>query len=189
MSWIQTRHGKAVSLTEPDPKTIIKADIAYSLARTYRYGGHTRYPHSVAEHCVLMSEIPRLDPKIAMGCLLHDAHEAYIGDIQSPVSAALFGQDKSKLEALKSKLDKAIIASLQPGIGDEVLRCAEVRELDRRIVRDEAEQLLGGEVKPWGIDAEPLGIEQFYGWDPWEAEAAWLMRFARLKADLADRQW
>jgi hypothetical protein len=49
---IQTRTGKMFNIKHPDPDMIDLRDIAAALAKTNRFGGHTREPYSVAQHCV-----------------------------------------------------------------------------------------------------------------------------------------
>lgn len=64
----------------------IKA-IAHALSNLCRYTGHSRRFYSVAEHCVIVSRL--VPEKYALEGLLHDASEAYCGDIASPLKALL----------------------------------------------------------------------------------------------------
>lgn len=83
MTSIMTRSGRRVDLFNPHPDTIVIEDIAHGLALTNRYGGQTELPYSVAQHSVLVS---RMMPEgFRMDALLHDASEAYLGDVQSPL--------------------------------------------------------------------------------------------------------
>lgn len=92
-TWIQTRSGKAVDLLDPRPKDIDLEDIAWSLAHTNRFNGHAgRY--SVARHSVFVWELitaqePPERTDASMWALLHDASEAYTGDVVSPLKRAL----------------------------------------------------------------------------------------------------
>jgi len=62
-------------------------DIAHSLARQCRYGGHVASEHySVAEHCVLVSQL--VPPEDALWGLLHDGDEAYLPDLPAPIKRA-----------------------------------------------------------------------------------------------------
>lgn len=83
--WIEMFSGTAVDLIQPDPETIRLDDIAHHLARIYRYTGGTEW--SVAAHslCVAML-VPR---EFRLEALLHDAHEAYVGDVSSPMKSAM----------------------------------------------------------------------------------------------------
>lgn len=85
--WVLTASGRRVDLLDPDPATIAPADIAHALARLQRFNGHGRHGWSVANHSMLVADMmPR--PWRLWG-LLHDAHEAYLGDVTSPVKLAI----------------------------------------------------------------------------------------------------
>ena len=67
-------------------------DIAHALAQINRFTGHAARPYSVAEHSMLVCEIVRakgLNCHAQLLALLHDAHEAYCGDVASPIKAVL----------------------------------------------------------------------------------------------------
>ena len=59
------------------------ADIAHSLSRTSRYGGHLEHFYSTAQHSVLMSKLVK--PEYALEALLHDVTEVYFHDINKPI--------------------------------------------------------------------------------------------------------
>lgn len=70
----------------PDPDTIDIEDIAYALSHLCRFTGHTSRFYSVGEHSLRVCRIVESrDPAIRMAALLHDASEAYLNDIASPV--------------------------------------------------------------------------------------------------------
>ena len=88
--------GRRLDLLDPTPLDIEIGDIAHGLAFVARWNGQTRgdWPYSVAEHSLLVEDIlTRLNPGIApqwrLAALLHDAPEYVIGDMISPVKAAL----------------------------------------------------------------------------------------------------
>jgi hypothetical protein len=83
-----TASGVLVDIANPDPAAIRIVDIAHALSRICRFGGHVVvYPYSVAQHSLMVSEF--VPPDMAMAGLLHDAAEAYLGDLVSPVKALL----------------------------------------------------------------------------------------------------
>jgi uncharacterized protein len=87
--------GRRLDLLDPAPLDIEIADIAHGLAFVARWNGQTRgdWPYSVAEHSLLVEEIfGRMGahaPKWRLAALLHDAPEYVIGDMISPVKAAV----------------------------------------------------------------------------------------------------
>jgi 5'-deoxynucleotidase YfbR-like HD superfamily hydrolase len=88
-SVIRTYTGRNVPLSYPTWRDIDIRDIARSHSLVNRFTGHTKRPYSVAEHVVVGSYL--VAPAFALAFLLHDAHEAYIGDISSPLKRLLRG--------------------------------------------------------------------------------------------------
>ena len=89
---ILTRHGEYVNLLDPQPATIDVRDIACALANINRYTGHTTVPYSVAEHSIRVAELLKAEGysvKSQLAGLLHDATEAYLGDVSSPLKSIL----------------------------------------------------------------------------------------------------
>ena len=87
--WMQTHSGAHVHLLTPEVDEIRLLDIAHALSRIPRFTGHTRghYAYSVAQHSVWVAET--VPGPMALAALLHDAHEAYLGDIATPVKLAI----------------------------------------------------------------------------------------------------
>ena len=94
-AWQRMLSGRRLDLLDPTPLDIEIEDIAHGLAFVARWNGQTRgdWPYSVAEHSLLVEQIyARLgDPpaKWCLAALLHDAPEYVIGDMISPVKAAV----------------------------------------------------------------------------------------------------
>lgn len=84
---IQTFSGEVFDLLNPDPKRIRILDIATHLSRICRFIGASRYFYSVAQHSVIVSYA--VPTAYAARGLLHDAHEAYVGDVTSPLKRAM----------------------------------------------------------------------------------------------------
>ena len=80
---ITTASGRDVNPLDLQPDDIDIHDIAHSLSLTCRFNGHCRVFYSVAEHSVLVSRL--CPPEFALEALLHDASEAYLGDVPKPL--------------------------------------------------------------------------------------------------------
>ncbi|WP_372801733.1 HD domain-containing protein [Paracoccus seriniphilus] len=95
-AWQRMLSGRRLDLLDPTPFDIEIEDIAHGLAFVARWNGQTHgdWPYSVAEHSILVEEIlirlyPTIEPLWRLAALLHDAPEYVIGDMISPVKAAL----------------------------------------------------------------------------------------------------
>lgn len=100
-STITTWTGARVDVLDAKPDDIWIADIAHALARTCRYGGHVTHHLSVARHSIWVSE--ELDGTgHELWGLLHDASEAYLGDMVKPLkhhpSMAIFRETEDALD-------------------------------------------------------------------------------------------
>jgi hypothetical protein len=82
-SSIVTASGKFFDPINPDHTKIDILDIAHALSRQTRFSGHTSGFWSVANHSILVSRL--VAPEYALTALLHDAAEAYLVDLPSPV--------------------------------------------------------------------------------------------------------
>ena len=107
-AWQRMLSGRRLDLLDPTPMDIEIADIAHGLAFVARWNGQTHgdWAYSVAEHSLLVEQIhARSDggtglaaPRWRLAALLHDAPEYVIGDMISPVKAAL-GQEYGEMDA------------------------------------------------------------------------------------------
>lgn len=96
--WIITAMGRRVDLHKPNTLQFHIEDIAAGLSKTCRFGGHCSLFFSVAEHCYRMSAFFDT-PRQRMQALLHDAAEAYIGDIIHPFKRKLFVKTQASASA------------------------------------------------------------------------------------------
>ena len=89
---IETFTGEAFDLCQPLASSVHTIDIAHALSNLCRYTGHTSHFYSVAEHSInvarWMARHGGTDHEALLG-LLHDAHEAYVGDLNSPLKHIL----------------------------------------------------------------------------------------------------
>ncbi len=107
-SSITTISGIEFDLLNPNPDMISLTDISHALNRICRFNGHYNGPHySVATHSVGVSALVE-DPELKMAALLHDAAEAYIGDIVTPLKSLLneiHGIERKILECVAEKFN------------------------------------------------------------------------------------
>lgn len=175
MPWLQTASGRAYPLLQPGPVHIHWPDIADSLAKIARFNGHTvGAPYSVAQHCIIVAD--QLPPDWRPYGLLHDAHEAYVGDICRPVKEALrhLGAGTA-VDALASAADTAILiaAGLSHPVPQDIALA--VCKADLMALATERRDLMAASVQPWGILPDPLP-QVIRPW-PWaKAAAAFLER-------------
>lgn len=131
-AWQRMLSGRRLDLLDPTPVDIEIEDIAHGLAFVARWNGQTHgdYPYSVAEHSLLVEDLfTRMNPgtpaRWQLVALLHDAPEYVIGDMISPVKAAVgpgygalddrltaavhlrFGLPASTPKAIKAAIKKA----------------------------------------------------------------------------------
>jgi 5'-deoxynucleotidase YfbR-like HD superfamily hydrolase len=110
-AWQRMLSGRRLDLLDPTPVDIEVEDIAHGLAFVARWNGQTQgdFAYSVAEHSLLVEVLfgrmqPRAGAKWRLAALLHDAPEYVIGDMISPVKAAI----GPGYEALDQRLTAAI---------------------------------------------------------------------------------
>ena len=124
---------------EPDPTDVQLKDIAAGLAHTCRFGGHCRDFYSVAHHSLhVSSELSDTTPRLQLLGLLHDAGEAYLGDIPRPLKAEHDVFERNESEILDPVWKSFNIA---PPTGQEWKR---VMDADDRLLAYEATHLLQG---------------------------------------------
>src|SRR5215211_8159120 len=106
--FIQTLSGRRVNPLDAAPEDIDPADIARALANTCRFGGHSKAFYSVAQHSAIVCDLLEergATPDELMAALLHDAAEAYLGDLPHPLKhrselGAAFRVAEKRLEAV-----------------------------------------------------------------------------------------
>lgn len=90
---IRTFKGHYLDIFNPEVDAIDIEDIAHALSHICRFAGHTKNFYSVAQHCiecvVALYRNGNYDKKLMLTALLHDASEAYIGDLASPIKARI----------------------------------------------------------------------------------------------------
>ena len=156
MTWTQTFIGAKIDYLNPDPKQIKITDIAWALAHNNRFTGHTSVPYTVAHHSIAASTL--VPSGFELQALLHDATEAYLSDLATPIKNLL-----PEYRVLEQRLAKAI----GDAVGLELVHLAPcVKHVDMLLLITEREYLQPNHTKDWpGVDElgiEPLHYDSLY---------------------------
>lgn len=148
MSFVTTRSGRRVYL-DGTPNEFDLLDIANGLNHQYRYKCATTRPYSVLQHSMWLSaELPE---RLCRAALLHDAAEAFLGDLPAPVRKYVKG-----FEELEARLQYEISVQFKTFISD----IREVEFLERGVyLRAEAELLLVDSEWAQSIACDPIELE------------------------------
>ncbi|NEW99509.1 HD family hydrolase [Rhodopseudomonas sp. BR0G17] len=190
--WQRMLSGRRLDLLDPSPLDVEFADIAHGLARVARWNGQTSGAHifSVAQHTLLVEAVmreknPRINAKLRLAALLHDAPEYVIGDMISPFKAVI-GESYKRVE--KRLLGAIHIRFGLPAVLDEAIE-RQIKAADRGSAYLEAIHLAGftkAEAKRlFGNDPglpEAMVEDYLTPWPAGKAEKRLLARFESLKA-------
>jgi hypothetical protein len=167
--------GAEFDFRNPQASPFTIEDIAHGLSMLCRYAGQCRIFYSVAEHCLLVSDMV---PEHAFAALMHDAAEAFVGDITRPLKQML-----PQFKNVEHLVEEAIF--LRFGVPRPMP--AAVKQTDLAVLAAEQEQLMPPDTNRWavvaGIVPAPIHVR---GLAPREAEQAFLERFAEL--DMRNRR-
>lgn len=151
-NWIQTYTGIKFNLTSPTADMIDIVDIAHALSQQCRFTGHTKHFFSVAEHCINCAAQAD-DPQHAMALLLHDAPEAYIGDVNSPLKALIADLYRPIDERVATVIYEKFGADRSPEMR------ARIRVVDLRMLETERRLLMGDPPDRWFCESlEPYDV-------------------------------
>jgi hypothetical protein len=198
-AWVRMPSGKRLDLLDPTPLDWDDTDLALGLARTYRWGGHSRWqlPLSVAQHSITVMLLRRamsatpLPPEVELRELIHDGDEGLIGfDCLSPLKPFL----GEHFQQLSQRLQDAVFQryGLQRWSAQEFIAH---KRADRVAAASEAVHVVGwseDEVRrTLKISERPLQDDPLlphYGgvaWEPWpplQAQQRFLEELQRLVA-------
>jgi uncharacterized protein len=176
--YLQTVSGRFVNPFDPDPEQLDPGDIARALANICRFGGHCRPFYSVAQHSVIVSELVEQrggDVEDVFAALMHDAAEAYLGDMPHPI------KHRSPLGAAFQQAERHLESVLRERFSIKA-DVPEIKRVDRALLATERRSV-SGESWDWpeleGVEA--LDIE-LVPCPPDEAERAFTARFDALQA-------
>lgn len=174
--WIQTFGGKRFDLLNPRAEDIEIEDIGRALSRICRYTGHSKQFFSVAQHSVLVSVV--VDKPYQLHALLHDATEAYIGDISSPLKKLIPG-----IKEIEARIEGVIAQKF----GLSLPPPEAVVEADLRMLSTEKSDVMGKEPCAWGDLPEPYKhVYITRCWLPDEAFRMFMLRYRSLIGELEE---
>lgn len=167
---IQTYTGRKFDLVNPDPEKVEIVDIAWALSMLPRFTGHTRKFYSVAQHSMCVAQMLAGTPLQFEG-LMHDAAEAYIGDISSPMKRliGIMGDGLKLAEA-------AIMSAISTRFGLVWPMPKEVKIVDLRMLETERQSLMVASPdisledwwgpyeppRPYGVEITPMDQERCF---------------------------
>lgn len=167
-TYIQTYTGRLFDIQNIDDLEVDIEDIAQGLSNICRFTGHCKNFYSVAEHSVLASHLG-ID---SLQALLHDASEAYLGDIPRPVKP-LIPRYKEKETQLQKKIFETFKVPFPLS--------QDTKEVDTRLLKTEALLLMDYSDYIWQMQE----IEEYHGivfnlYNPEQAKRAFMARFREL---------
>lgn len=169
--WIQTWGGRPFWPLDPRPEEVYLEDIAHALGMVCRYGGHCDRFYSVAEHSFWVSS--HLPDELKLWGLMHDASEAYLGDMVRPLKRCMPEYRTAELRVEQIIAERFGLSWPMP---------EEVKQVDTAMLLLERDQLMAPPPMAWYEDPDALRLEPFdlLCWDPFSACRAFLQQHAEL---------
>ncbi len=160
---------------QPELSTFTVAGIAHSLSMLCRFTGHVKRFYSVAQHSVGVSLL--VPQEMALAALLHDACEAFINDIASPLKHS---DDMEGYRRVEARAEAAVFPKL--GVADYLLPMhRDIKRADLIMLATEQRDLMPPSDDEWGcldgIEPLPGRIVALY---PRKAAALFMRRYAEL---------
>lgn len=184
MSFVRTYTGRDVSLDSPQAQTIDIRDIACGLSRINRFSGATRLPLNVADHSINVVRwlgMLKAPPITQMLGLLHDAHEAYMGDITTPVRRQVKAcVSIDVFRQIADQLDQVIRSAFGLAELTDARHLAAVDLADQAVFAAEWRDLMDGP-SPSLFTPAPFAIKPR---SPDKAEQDFLRFFERLRVEI-----
>lgn len=151
--WLETASGQRIDFLSPNPNNIDIQDIGWALSRLPRFAGHTvdLVPYTVSVHsCWVATYVWCLTNSAlcALHALLHDAHEAYTGDIPAPLKT--LPSLREEIHRIEHRLQGAIYTSLNlPRPSDQTY--VHIAEADQQALAMEARIHMRSGGAAWGL--------------------------------------
>lgn len=186
MSWIQTFSGKSFSFVDPEHDSIELVDIAHSLGMQCRFNGHTKRFYSVAEHSywasIRAADLASARVKagaitkeygvaVTKTALMHDAGEAFVGDMVRPLKM-LPGMEL--FSAIEAKVINRIWEKYKFPVDAVALEIT--RQADLEMLAIEQRDVMGPCYRAWEsmVPIPEPNFVKIEFWSPEVAKARWL---------------
>jgi len=163
--WLFTYSGLKLDLLNPQPAMISIGDIAHSLSLQCRFNGHVNYHYSVAQHCVLMSQWDL--PGDPLYRLLHDAAEAYLGDIITPIKLLI-----PNIHTIEDGLMQVILSLFKLDWSEYQSQQSLLHQSDKTMLATEICDLFNQQPSPSLFNNLPIPLENRQVIRPWLAHIA-----------------
>lgn len=146
-NWMRTVSGGRFYPADPRPEDFFICDISCGLAHECRYGNQLRNWYDVAQHSVLVASI--LPQELKFQGLMHDAPEAYIGDMTRP--------NKLELPDYR-RLEDRVWRAIATRFGLPFDLDPRVKEADDAVLMAERNHLFPDDKDIWTIKAKPASV-------------------------------
>ena len=174
---IEMVNGGRFLILDPKASALDPQVLAHALSNLCRFTGHTQKFYSVAQHCVIVSKI--VPPELAMQGLLHDASEAFIGDLSRPLKAILDILAPGILFSIEERIHEVIAEKFKSGFPHDPA----VKIADNVSLATEKRDLMAETGRPWYNLPDPLPTK-IKALGPRGARNLWLDRFEELGGKL-----
>jgi hypothetical protein len=200
---LETVTGRFVDLIDPNPQDIHIEDISWSLSRLSRFNGHTiqALPYTVGQHSIVVAdEVGKLIDKLGTARtaqersrlmllgLLHDASEAYTGDVSGPLKK--IPELRPVIKKIEHKIQSAIYASLNVDPPTEDEEHTVIKPCDILSQRIEAYNFMVSRGRNWSGDLPEVSIIRLQAFEPplesVEVHQRFLNYYHQLKSQLSD---
>lgn len=179
---IRVRSGSYFDLTDPKSDQFTFGDIAGALAKICRFGGQINCFYSVAEHllhCADQAQADGLPLESQRAVMLHDAAEAFVGDMVKPLKMLL-----PEYSEIESRVEAAIAAKFHIDFAREA---SAVSKIDREMLIAERRAFFSRDDVTWTGENEVRRLNRkFLGWNPRLAEEHFTSFAAAIGIDVSN---
>lgn len=165
--WMTTYTGKKFYPTNPRVEDVDIEDIAHALSLMCRFGGHCKHFYSVAQHSYEAAKFAtKIDPEIVLEVLMHDAAEAYVGDMIRPLKRCM-----PLFKEMEEKVHSAIVKKFGLRSYPRI-----VKAIDDTLLKNEHRCVIN-DGHDWLVDLLDCQVLEIVPVGPIEAETEFLRMF------------